>query len=204
MSAPALFLVGPRIPETRPAPGREIRNEITNPGMAPGLHRPSGMSLRILAVLGALTVFGCGLSPVSENRSLSDAGAGEGDGGSQVDAGSDAGTDGGYPACVDPAVAAKLPACQAATTQADCTAAGGTWGRFGMAPMDSCSCPTGWGACTCTRSSDCGGAMCSAPLAGGAGSNCAATVGACVKRTPTFGCLCVFETDGVAHGLCID
>jgi hypothetical protein len=107
------------------------------------------------------------------------------------------------PACVDEAVRARLTACRAAETEADCRAAGGTWGRGGLSPYPLCLCPTGEGECPCDGPDDCASGWCRAPL--GSGSDlCGGVEGRCAAWTPEFGCYCVFQEDGTAWGICVD
>jgi hypothetical protein len=93
--------------------------------------------------------------------------------------------------------------CRNDLEQEACLAAHGEWGRWGLAPVESCRCPTGDAGCPCDRPGDCEGA-CITPLDSAAGSCEALTQGACSEVRPVFGCYCFFGEDGRAHAICID
>lgn len=113
----------------------------------------------------------------------------------------DADGDGG--ACGDPEVAARLAECRAADDQAGCEGAGGSWGPVGLYPEPICQCPTGQGACPCTRQTDCLSVCLAEPTSGVFG--CDGVVeGHCSPVSMTLGCWCFFDEDGAVEGICID
>lgn len=138
------------------------------------------MSAKFLAILVAPSLLGCGSFSGNPSADLR------------------------RPACVDAAVADRLSTCVAAKTQADCAAAGGAWEVQYPVMVEICRCPTGWGACSCSRSQDCGPTPCSAPLPEN-GHDCGSvTSGHCEASTPsTDSCWCGFDSKGVAKAYCI-
>ncbi|MFS4438534.1 hypothetical protein ACMA5I_09985 [Paracoccaceae bacterium GXU_MW_L88] len=79
-------------------------------------------------------------------------------------------------------------------TESACVDAGGTWGRFGMAPVEQCLMPTPDAGQVCDSSADCVSA-CEA--------NEDRTGGTCADVTPRFGCFALWE-NGNAPTLCVD
>jgi hypothetical protein len=127
---------------------------------------------------------------------------GDPDGSTDADADSDGDADGDA-VCGDPEVLARYPACRAADDEASCLAAGGTWTRIGLSPVEACQCPTGQGGCPCDRRTDCLTA-CIAPTTGGVFACDGVTVGSCSPVGITVGCWCFFDAEGNVEGICVD
>jgi len=118
--------------------------------------------------------------------------------------GADFGTGPDGAACGDPGQAAMYSTCLAAMDQMACQAAGGTWGRIGLAPFEECGCPTGQSDCPCTSSADCM-STCIAGFTGGRMFDCSGvTAGTCSQVSITVGCWCYFDDIGRITALCID
>ncbi len=78
-----------------------------------------------------------------------------------------------------------------ARTQAACEAAGGTYGRFGLARVYICQLPTEDGGQACMTAADCTGL-------------CLAETMTCSKVVPLFGCHAIVTDAGTRVTICID
>jgi hypothetical protein len=86
-----------------------------------------------------------------------------------------------------------------------CLQQGGCWDVWGLAPVESCNCPTTDQGKACAADSDCQG-MCL--IEGGdpqAANGCpAVTQGTCSELVRSFGCFCYLDDHGEAIGICAD
>lgn len=102
-------------------------------------------------------------------------------------------TDTSAPTCDEPDAdfLESYEQCTAATDDAECVAAGGTWGRVGSLPREYCQCETGQGDCPCTLSSQCLSGYCLGEHGPGV-YECSAQ-GTCSEGSIARGCYCFFD-----------
>ncbi|MBM4371152.1 MAG: hypothetical protein FJ098_05835 [Deltaproteobacteria bacterium] len=118
----------------------------------------------------------------------------------QEDTDGDGSGDACDPPCGNPQAYAS---CTWDLQKSDCLAAGGQWGIWGMAPIESCMCPSGDGGCPCHSAADCVG-LCWAPMEGDPPCQ-GLTQGTCSETKMMFGCFCVFNEAGQPPaGICVD
>lgn len=104
--------------------------------------------------------------------------------------------------CGDQAKMRLFAQCDAATSEPDCIAAGGRWGRYPYSQRPGCFCDTGQGGCPCSAAADCIG-YCYAPF-GWQGDCDQVGRGSCSGEVPMAGCFCSFDPDGQVGGVCVD
>src|SRR5262245_28927624 len=89
----------------------------------------------------------------------------------------------------------------APATRAECEAAGGVWGRFGLRQQELCNLPTPDAGKACSDSNDCA-AACIAPSSAAVGSP---AQGSCYARTLLQGTCLKRVTGGIVEPpLCVD
>jgi hypothetical protein len=100
-----------------------------------------------------------------------------------------------------PAIWAASAIADGPATRAECEAAGGRWGRFGLRPQELCNLPTPDAGKPCTDARECASA-CVAPESAAPGSR---AQGACYGRTLLQGTCLKQVRDGVVTApLCAD
>lgn len=115
----------------------------------------------------------------------------------------------GLAACAGPAPAASAPAAAATpqakpqmpaepANEADCVAAGGQWGRVGLAGIEACTMPSPTAGKQCTDSSECAGS-CWSDAAPGSKAH-----GYCQPTNMPFGCHSEVVDGVVQPALCAD
>jgi hypothetical protein len=96
-------------------------------------------------------------------------------------------------------------ACDASlASESACHDQGGCWAVWGLAPSESCNCPTSDAGATCASSADCQG-ICIVPGSPTSAEGCVTTEGGtCSDFATMYGCFCYVDDEGSLQDICAD